>query len=561
MKKIIKFAIIAIITATAESPCHAAKLHNDVSVNDANDNETTLRTNIDRLALIVDGRELDGGWNVLYGDETDEFQTSASEVIFASDCDTLRIKPATWERVDFTIVSGDGRRAPVRVTRMSKDIFSDPDPLLVKRSESGLLSREQAEFDLQALLYTLSEVHPDIYSVAKQEDLLRAFNKAIASLPDSVSTMELYRLAAPVVAMIGDGHTNLVFPVNDVFTKDLKRMPLWVDVLSDKTIICRASMDSIIPGGAKTLSINGKSVAEILDTMIPYVAGESEAFRLSRVDGTFSALRHMLFPANEFEILYLPEGEEKPRSVKYAATLYDELKARSPQLPGNSGEKKSYSYTVDKANNMAIMDFQSFNNRKRMEAFADSMFRDLREQNIGNLIIDLRRNGGGSSDVGDIVLRYISPEPFLQMDKALIKITPVTRRLMREDTGITGIFFYEISPENYISPRTPEEGHFDGNVYLLTSNKTFSSAGSFAWAFKECGMGTVVGEETGGMNVCYGDILPYRLPISNLQCSISFKRFWQLRADENDIHGALPDVAVPAAKAMDKAMEIITKKQ
>lgn len=87
----------------------------------------------------------------------------------------------------------------------------------------------------------------------------------------------------------------------------------------------------------------------------------------------------------------------------------------------------------------------------------------------------------------------------------------------------------------------------------------FSSAGSFAWAFKVCGMGTVVGEETGGMNVCYGDILQYRLPVSKLSTSVSFKRFWQFRADENDIHGTLPDVAVPAADALDRAMRLVKK--
>ena len=109
-------------------------------------------------------------------------------------------------------------------------------------------------------------------------------------------------------------------------------------------------------------------------------------------------------------------------------------------------------------------------------------------------------------------------------------------------------------------PLTPEEGRFTGNVYLLTSHQTFSSAGSFAWAFKAFGMGTIVGEETGGMNVCFGDILPYRLPVSGLVCSISYKRFWQYGADEKDIHGAIPHYAVPQAQAMDKALKLARRK-
>ena len=61
------------------------------------------------------------------------------------------------------------------------------------------------------------------------------------------------------------------------------------------------------------------------------------------------------------------------------------------------------------------------------------------------------------------------------------------------------------------------------------------------------------------MNVCYGDVLNYRLPVSGLWCSLSYKRFWQFRANENDIHGTIPDVAVPATEAMDAAMKLIKK--
>ncbi|WP_305257215.1 S41 family peptidase [uncultured Duncaniella sp.] len=205
------------------------------------------------------------------------------------------------------------------------------------------------------------------------------------------------------------------------------------------------------------------------------------------------------------------------------------------------------------------MDFREFSDVERMESFADSMFTALRKNKIGNLIIDLRKNGGGNSSVGDRLLRYITPEPYMQMDKALVKITPLTKKLMKAPDIVPTFMFWEATPDQYIVPRTADEGHYDGNVYLLTSNKTFSSAGSFAWAFKECGMGTVIGEETGGMNVCFGDVLTYRMPVSRLQCSVSFKRFWQFRADENNIHGTIPDIAVPAAKAMDTALKLAKK--
>lgn len=388
---------------------------------------------------------------------------------------------------------------------------------------------------------------------------MRAVNNVILNLPDSISIVELYRRTAPVVALIGDGHTNLVFPMRDFITPEQKRMPMNVDVLADKSMACRRCYDSLIPKDAVILAINGVSTQEILDTMIPFVSGEREHFKLSRIDDSFSLLYRMLFPADEYVVSYATKGQKKISTVTLPALTSDEMNGHLPDLQDE--QASDYSYIIDEDNNVAIMDFRSFVDTERMKVFADSMFTEIKNKDIGNLIIDLRENGGGNSSVGDVILRYISPIPFAQMTKSLIKITPKTIELMGGGIVEPGLYFYESQTNDFIKPLTNEEGHYNGNIILLTSNHTFSSAGSFAWAFKECGIGIVIGEETGGMNVCYGDILPYRLPISGMLCTISFKRFWQMNADENDVHGTIPDIEVPASEALNTALKQICIKR
>lgn len=516
-----------------------------------------LRTGKNNLEMILDGKRIDGGWHVMPEINPDILETSAQEVIFASDIDTLVVDYLKeWESMEFDIIKTDGAVAHVRIDRTSANPFENPNPKLLEISPSGLLSKEQAQFDIDALIYTLSQVHPDIFSICRQEDLLRAVNRAKAQLPDSVSKMQLYQAAAPLVAMIGDGHTNLVFPFNSVFNSELLRMPVYVNVLPDRTLKCTSSLDSIIPRGAKILSINNVDADSIIQAMMPYVSGERPHFKLSRINTSFTALHQMLFPAEKYTVRYTLPDSREILTHTFPAVKWDEIKKRCPSTR-KKRKNYNYAYEIYPEKNVAVMDFLSFKDYSRMEHFADSMFRDLKEKKIGNLIIDIRNNGGGASSVGDIILRYISPEPFVQMDKALVRVTPLTAKLMNNPDIRPMLTFYDSDTSEYINPRTAEEGHYDGNVYLLTSNRTFSSAGSFSWAFKECSMGTVIGEETGGMNVCYGDILMYKLPVSGLSTSISFKRFWQLRADENDIHGTIPDIAVPAEQALDKAFEII----
>ncbi len=543
MKKLSVMAVVAL--------CFPALMAENIRLRD-------MRSSVNDVTLVCDGRVAHGGWHVAPEVSPDVFETMAREVKFVSDCDSLMMTLENeWDSRDFNIITAKGDTASVRVVRVAANPFENPSPEMRRVSPSGLLSREQAAFDIEAMFYVLSEVHPDIYSVCNQGDLLRAKNKAIASLGDSVSSVDLYRAAAPVVAMIGDGHTSLVFPYNSCFTKDLPRMPLYVDVMPDRTVKCASSLDSVIPRGARILSINGVASDVMIDSMLHYVSGEREHYRLHRVDNDFTALRHLLFPADSFVVEYRLADASEVRNITLPSVSYDEVKRRCPPTSRPKGRYEAYSYSVDEDNDVAVMDFRSFDDVDRMTAFADSMFSDLSRRGIGNLVIDLRNNGGGNSRVGDVLLRYITPIPYVQMEKVLVRITPLTVRLMGGGNMAPCVYYHEAKEDEYIRPLTAVEGHYDGKVYLLTSTTTFSSAGSFAWAFKECGIGTVIGEETGGMNVAYGDILSYRLPLSGLRCSVSFKRFWQFRADENDIHGTIPDVAVRADQALDRAFGII----
>ncbi len=501
-----------------------------------------------------------GAWFIAPEMGLDEYPTSADEVKFISDIDSLTVSNLKeWESFDFDIITESLDTAQVRVTRVPVDPYINPDPKLVKVSPSGMLSAEQAQFDIDAMVNALSQVHPNIFANCSQMDFFSAVNEVKRNINDSISVLDLYKVAAPIVAMIGDGHTNLSFPYNQVFdTPDLLRMPLFMDLNGDMSMTCTSSLDSIVPRGAKILSINGRDVSEMLEDMMKYVGGESKMVKLMMLDYEFTALFQVLFPAEQYEIKYSLPGSKKVQTCTLPAVTWQEIKARCPAR--RDEYTGPYSYTVDEKNNVAVMDFRSLQNPQKMQEFADSMFTELKEKNIGNLIIDVRENGGGNSMVGDVFFRYISPKPFTQLDKTLIRITPFTAKLMNDKSTSPMFTILEHNPDRDIQPLTEAEGHYDRNIYLLTSYKTFSSASLFAWTFKEYGMGTIVGEEPSGVGVAFGDILRYDLPVSDLLLTISYKRFWQVNADENDNHGARPDVPVPAPAALDKALNLIKKK-
>lgn len=425
------------------------------------------------------------------------------------------------------------------------------------------ISRSKASADIDTLIYTLSEVHPNIYSNISESSLNSQIADLKANLQDSISVIELYKALAPIVAQIGDAHTTMVLPYREVMIEAGKYIPVFPTIDSNTgKMFVKASVGNCVPYDSEILSINGISAKEMVEKMLAFVGGEREFFRLTMIDNNIMGLFHMLFAAPEYDITYTPpSGAGGLSGGLLPAVEADKLNSElvlSPKilkLTEEHGGEEPYTFRIIDGRKVAVMNFDACVDVKGMQVFADSMFTVLREQGIKDLIIDVRYNGGGNSNVGDVLLNYIAPKPFAQYGKTLVKVTPTTIALTGNRYEKPDTHLYPESPVSRHEP-LPEAQRFAGNVYLLTSHTTFSSASSFAWAFKEAGCGTVIGEETGGMSVHYGDVIGFRLPNSGLSVNVSHKRFWLPGANENDIHGVIPDIICPQDEALEKALQM-----
>ena len=151
---------------------------------------------------------------------------------------------------------------------------------------------------------------------------------------------------------------------------------------------------------------------------------------------------------------------------------------------------------------------------------------------IGRIAVDLRHNGGGNSQVIQAFMRYIDVDKYfifggsnVRMKNRLIVNEPVSERNRR------------LQPV------------FSGEVYVLTSHTTFSSAMLFAVTIADNGIGQIIGETPGNMPTAYGDVLSAQAPNSGLVCNMSHKRFFRPNR-EKDALPLMPDVEVPAEDAL-----------
>ena len=189
-------------------------------------------------------------------------------------------------------------------------------------------------------------------------------------------------------------------------------------------------------------------------------------------------------------------------------------------LPGNIGylNFRSFSYEID-AYSVAIgaMNFLS---------------------NTDALIIDLRRNGGGSPEMVQFLCSYFLDNPRKHLNSFYYK----------EKNKITQYWTYTYLPGKRLDKV---------DLYILTSKNTFSAAEEFSYNLKHMKRATVIGEVTGG-GVHDNK---YVILNDNFMMSLPFARAINPNTNSNwEGVGVEPDVKISSEKALAKALILAIEK-
>ena len=426
-----------------------------------------------------------------------------------------------------------------------------------QHSDTALhINREEALADIDSFAHALKEIHPDLFFNCPEQTFNDSLNHIRNQFTQpTYSPLDLYKRLQPLTTLLGDGHTQLYFPKEALEKENVPVFPLLVEVnTNDSTLWLNhdfSNGETTLKKGTQLISINGKDYRSLIADMLPYCGGERIFFRLSKVNRDFVHFLYMLYPANRFSVGYRTGNLQKECVVN--AVPYREY---AQNLAEQTPHREAYQFEI-KDRHTALMTFNAFTNLEQFKLFADSMFRSLKEKQIEHLIIDLRMNGGGDSNIGDELFQYIASQPFQQFGKYVTRYSELQKKLAKENFGTD----YSTHPNGLDTTSSfplirlrPNPLRFNGKVTLLISHTTFSSASAFAWAFQKMKRGVLIGEESGGMSVCFGDVVIYRLPHTHIASTLSFARVFLYDADEADIHGVLPDIETSKEEALHYAL-------
>ena len=348
----------------------------------------------------------------------------------------------------------------------------------------------------------------------------------------SISKIELAQKIESIFSLLNDAHTNITFSFVDA--RYLKHAYTHIQ-----------AKDELI-------SVNGKSKRDIFLENRNLFSTENDEYAISRIGNYITSLEGLAYlniepedGAFNYEFQHIDGSTETFAYPISDFVSYDEY--LSLNYAGNNEEENEEApkqqsfvhYETDVKNSIATLTLDTCTFNDVYKETLRSFFDEVKTNKIRNLIVDLRNNGGGNSLVANEFMRYLAVNQYKEASSDL-RMGPFTSH----------------SAPDVIQNDKYEGYNFDGQIYVLTSVQTFSSAMMFAMYIKDNNLGQVVGEASGNNPSSYGDVVCFRLPESRLYMQVSWKKWY--RIDESK-DGELiePDIPVKADDALSTVIELI----
>ena len=454
----------------------------------------------------------------------------AKKIVFYTDLDSISFDISADNNYDFIILLNDKDSCYTRISTTTPTQKTEPGTVSLSTMALALL-REDFSFFRNAL----QKEHAGLYRYKDKAILDRLFDSCFVALDRSMSQLEFARSIMYLVSVIEDGHTGTNIPrlLMHYYGENEKMFPAWVLFIDKKAYVLCSRMNELA-AGTEILSIENKQVSEIRQKLFGYLPsdGKIEAKKQQTLNnGAFPFLYNWIFGNKDSFVVKYKTQEGKIKTTNIHAQLLKDFECDN----GNESNTTKDLQLDFLQGNTALLTIKTFDDnrlsgKQPFRDFLDASFKEIDSKKATKLIIDLRKNAGGTDAYGALLYSYLTSKPF----KYFLSVESTTNKISLKDNSLLGL-------------QQPQNNPFTGEVYFLTSGLSFSTTADFCSIAKSNNRGKFIGEETGGgyYGNTSGTTTKLELPNSKIEIIIpKFKYVNDVKKTNYKDRGVIPDYII-----------------
>lgn len=437
------------------------------------------------------------------------------------------------------------RRRQTQKTKIFRVVFCITCLCFLACGSERQISKNQLIEDMDFYAEAIHETHADPFRMIPEKDFKEKAKelkqRITASKKDKFTQPECFFYLQEMAALIQDDHTHITFPGKLKNDPD-STLPFVLKAINKEVFVIENMGKNRVPVFSQLLEINRTPVKKIFADCKKFFTTSLEHARWIQFE--------------KFLVVYLPGyfDLQPPWSIKYRHdSQIKTAKVKAISLKNYYAYRKkrnrrySVSYITVKGKKAPLLDLPSlaYGTEQEFHDFIDGFFAEHKD--AAHLIIDMRRNRGGSGYWGFYMLSHLTDAPFRISKGFIFKVSDRMRKSGYAykaegllDSAKNGE--YLTAPAHEIWTPHKDSINFKGKVFLLVSHDTFSAAVVTAAAFKFNKMGLIIGQETAGREQFHSDPIFVELPHSKLRATIPLA-IMKLPGNNPD-RGVIPDFKI-----------------
>ena len=288
-----------------------------------------------------------------------------------------------------------------------------------------------------------------------------------------------------------------------------------------------AKIESLVPGGPAQL--DGR--LKVGDRITAVAQGQADYVdvREMRLDKVVEMIRGK--KGTRVRLLAIPSDAADPSRRKNVDLVRDEIKLKDQEARADIIIKKDENGDPIKLGWLTLPSFYADMDRHQKSTTRDvlALLKRLKKENIAGLVVDLRRNGGGSL------------EEALSLTGLFLKSGPIV-----QTKDYNGSIRISSDPDPGIA--------YSGPLIVLTSRQSASASEIFAAALQDYGRAVIVGDKNTFGKGTVQTILPIGRFASLLgsrsdedgALKLTIQKFYRVAGGSTQLHGVASDIVLPS---------------